>query len=143
MAYEVVLDARSSASWWYVGQAEAATFEFSAPPEQVPGVDWLIKQVVPALAEAIASDGGTVLRTQLSMDTAEWWRSKWTVKVWAHASPLAWNIVIPLFLILLIGVVVSWTLSQVEEMGWQGMVTVAIGGAVALGTLFVVLKLTK
>lgn len=132
--WELKYEERTSEGWWYVGHAERCLFEFSAPPEEIPGVEWLATKVAQALRWGVQQEGGKVLYVKVWMDEAEWYRSRWLVEVVAHGSPLPWSVIIPLALAVLGIAIIAWILHDVGDLWWFGPAVVVLGiGAITFG----------
>ncbi len=135
MAWELQHEERAGQGWWYLGACEQCTFEFSGPPEQIPGTGWMINQIVQGMKGAMGVEEGQLLYLKVYCDPAEWYRSKWRVVATAHGSPLAWAIIIPLALVALIVIGFLWIIRSISSKWWFGPAAIAIaGGVAALGT---------
>jgi len=144
MAWELQYEERFTQGWWYLGSCEECTFEFSAPPEQIPGMEWIVDQIVKSLKEAVRSEKGEVLYIKVYHDPAEWYRSKWLVAITAHGSPLPWAVIIPLALVLIAIIIIAWIIRKVGTKWWFGPVTiVAAGGLAVLGTGILIREIRK
>lgn len=129
--WELVHEERTGHGWWYIGRAEQCTFEFSTLPEEIPGVDWLVRKVGDAFKAEIASRGGEVLEYKIYFDAAEWYRSRWKVVITAHGSPLAWTPIIIAALVVIGIAIIAWILHDVKDTWWGGWAVIGIAGGVA------------
>jgi len=143
MTWELRLDHTTSHGYFWVGTAEKATFEFTAPPEWLPFVEEWIERAAGELAEALLRYRGRLLRLRLYFEPGEWWHSRWLVECWAYGSPLPWSLIIPLFLVLLIGIVVGWVLLEVKEEPWLGLATLGLMSVIAAGVGYTAYRLTR
>lgn len=129
MAWELQYEERNNPGWWYLGSCEECTFEFSAPPEEIPGVNWMVDRIVESFKKTIKSE--RVLYTKVYYDPAEWYRSKWLVVITAHGSPVPWAVIIPLALALIAVLIIAWIIHKVSGKWWFGPATIAVAGGVA------------
>ncbi|TET41949.1 MAG: hypothetical protein E3J60_03465 [Dehalococcoidia bacterium] len=142
MAWELVTHTKTLAGWFFIGQAEEATFDVTLPPEELPGISWFADQVTAALVEG-AKGEGQVLETIVYFDTASWWNCKYRVIATGHGSPIAWATVIAIALVVIGIAIIAWMLHSVESKPWLGIGLVGLGvGAAALGIAALV-KSTK
>ena len=144
--WELVHSEKTGVGLWYIGKAEQCTFEFTAPPEQIPGVKWLIGKLGSALKTKVEAEGGKVLEYKLYFDKAGVATSRWKVVITAHASPLAWSAIIIAALVLATIVVIAWILHDVKDLWWFGWAVIATAGAVtalAIGGTIYLLKRKK
>jgi hypothetical protein len=133
MALELVKHTRTAAGWFYVGQAEEATFDVTLPPEELPGMSWFADKITGALAEAAAGEG-QILETKVYYDTASWYDCKYRVVAVGHGSPVAWATVIAIALVVVGIAIIAWILHDVQDKPWLGFGLVGLGlGAGALG----------
>ena len=133
MAWELVKHTRTPAGIFYVGRAEVATFDITLPPEELPGTSWFAEQITDALIESAAGEG-VILETKVYFDPGSWLDCKYRVVVAAHASPLAWAVVILAALIVIGLGMIAWILQSVEDKPWLGIGIIGLGiGAGAFG----------
>ena len=133
MAWELVKHERPLAGWFYVGQAEVATFDVTLPPEQLPGISWFADRITGALIDSARGEG-VILDTNVYYDTASWYDCKYRVVATAHASPLAWSAIIIAALVVVGLGIIAWILHDVQDQPWLGIGLVGIGiGAGAIG----------
>lgn len=138
MAYELVKHERTPAGWFYVGQAEEATFDVTLPPEELPGMSWFADKITGALVEAARGEG-TILDTKVYFDTASWYDCKYRVITVGHGSPLAWTPIIVAALAVIGLAIIAWILHDIQNKPWLGIGLVGLGiGAGALGIGYLV-----
>ena len=146
MAWELVKHERPAAGWFYVGQAEVATFDVTLPPEELPGVIWFADKITGALIEATGEEG-VILDSKVYFDPSSWYECKYRVIVTAKPnsapvsaiSAIGWLTVIFTALIIVGIGIVAWILQDVQSTPWLGVGLVAIGvGAGAFGIGYLV-----
>ena len=142
MAWELVKHTRTPSGWFYIGQAEEATFDVTLPPEELPGTSWFAEKAMDALVEA-AKGEGEILETKIYFDTASWYDCRYRVVVVGHGSPLLWT---PIIIAALAGiglVIIAWILHSVKNISWFGPAVIGLGvGAAAFGIGYLI-KSTK
>lgn len=139
--WELRHEEKTGHSWWYLGGAEECTFEFAAPPEQIPGVEWMVGKLCDAIKAEVEKEGH-VLKYQIYLDRAEWYESRWKVAITAHGSPIWWvGIIIAIIAALALAgiIVISYTLLHLKDTYWLGPAAIGIGvGVAGLGIAAVV-----
>jgi hypothetical protein len=135
MPYELVKHTTTGAGWFYVGQAERATFDVTLPPEEIPGMSWFADRVMGALVNAaVEEEGGVILDTKVYYDPASWYDCRYQVITVGHGSPLAWTPIIIAALAVIGLAIIAWILHEVKGTPYLGIGLVAIGiGAGAFG----------
>lgn len=142
MAWELVKRQRTLTGWFFIGQAEEATFDVTLPPEELPGMSWFADRITSALVEAARGEG-QILETEVYFDPASWYDCKYRVIARAHGSPIAWTPIIVAALAVIALAIIAWTLRTVESKPWLGIGLVGVGiGAGAFGIAHLV-KSTK
>lgn len=142
MAFELIKHTTTGSGFFYIGQAEEATFDVTLPPEELPGISWFADKITSALVEAARGEG-VILETKVYFDTASWYDCKYRVIVVGHGSPLAWSAIIIAALVVAALGLIAWILHSVQDVKWFGAAAIGLGiGAAALGIGYLV-KTTK
>ena len=142
MAWELIKHTTTGSGFFYIGQAEEATFDVTLPPEELPGISWFADKITSALVEA-AREEGVILETKVYFDPSSWYDCKYRVIVVGHGSPLAWSAIIIAALVVAALGLIAWILHSVQDVKWFGAAAIGLGiGAAALGVGYLV-KTTK
>lgn len=102
----------------YVGKAEQCTFDFKLTPEQIPGTAWLGTAVAEAIADAVAKQDAEMLDLKIYEDTTPVFWTNYRVIATATASPVPWAIIIPLVLVILFIVALTFLIREVKTIDW-------------------------
>lgn len=138
MPWQLTKHQRTAAGWFYMGQAEEATFDVTLPPEELPGISWFADRITDALVE-VAKGEGQILETKVYFDPASWYDCKYRVIVTGHGSPLAWTPIIVAALAVIGLAIIAWILQRVESKPWLGLGLVGLGiGAATLGVGYLI-----
>lgn len=138
MAWELIKHTITGSGWFYIGQAEEATFDVTLPPEELPGMSWFANQITSALVEG-AREEGKILETKVYFDPSSWYDCKYRVIATGHGSPVAWATIIAIALVVIGLAIIAWILRSVESKPWLGIGLVGVGiGAAALGVGYLV-----
>lgn len=133
MAYKLVVDQAGISG--YVGKAEKCTFEFSTPPEWLPGESWLANRVVNQGIAELRKEGCELLWVKVWRDTGPVWHTDYRVELTATASPLLWTAIIVGVLVIL-ALVVTWRIvSVVKDIDWGKAALPVIAGGVSIALL--------
>ena len=76
----------------YAGEADVCIMEFTSIPEEIPGLDTVVRKISEVMAQKIEdeTEEGHLLRLRIYRAKAEWYNSRWRVEVTIHASPFPW-----------------------------------------------------
>ena len=121
MAYKLYKDHLYPGWQDYNGKAEVCHFEFKTGPEwpfDWLGQSWYVNKMISSAKESVEDEGGTPLRLTVYRDKAPTWETRYQVVVIAHASPLAWTLVIA-GIFALLGLVIAWKIvGDITEVDW-------------------------
>lgn len=136
MGFELVVDQAGKAG--YVGKAEKCTFEFSTPPEWIPGENWLANRVVSGSIAKLREQGSELLWVKVWRDTSPFWHTDYRVELTATASPLWWNLII-IGVLAIIVLVVTWRIvSTVKDIDWGKAALPVTAGAISVGLIAII-----
>jgi hypothetical protein len=136
-SWELVSKKQYQHGLFYIGHAQETVAEFELPPEQIPGVAFMAGKLANAIERSVIDNGGKMLSVEVYQDKAEWYNSRWLVRVNAHGSPLPWPLIIKGIIALmgLIGLIVlAHSLLEVKDEWWTGPAMIVGGiGIVVIG----------
>ena len=146
MAWELVSEEKTNTSWWYVGSAQECTVEFTLPPEQLPGTEWIAGKILDAIKKGVAEEG-KLLKVELYFDAASWYDSKWLAVITAHGSPIAWALIVPAIwkwlAVLAAVVVLIYFIKSTKDKNWFGPGVILIGVGIATLGIATLIATTK
>lgn len=142
MAFALIKHIVMPSGFFYIGQAEEATFDVTLPPEELPGMSWFADKITGALVEAARGEG-VIMETKIYYDPASWYDCKYRVIAVGHGSPVAWATVIAIALVVIGIGIIAWILHDVQTKPWLGMGLVGIGIGVGAFGIAHLIKSTK
>jgi len=110
----------------YKGATEVLYAELKGPPEQLLPVN-LMEKIIIAFESKVTPYGGHPLRIKIWSDWSPTWYSLYKVELTIHASPLAWNIVIPAVAAVLIVIGLSFITWEVTHASWGSSLPSMLG----------------
>lgn len=141
MAYTLVKTQAGMAG--YVGKAERCVFEFSTPPEQIPGEAWLANQIMDRGIAELRTQSSKLLWIKVWRDTAPIWQTNYRVEITATSSPLWWNLII-IGILVIVALVISWQIiSVVKDIDWGKVPTPISWGIFAVIAVVGIILLTR
>ncbi len=134
MAYELIQSVRMNQG--YIGHAEQCTWEFAVPlPEQL--AQWPADLMIQAHVDQLATQNSRLLELHVWRDIAPDLSTTYRVVTVATASPLFWNLIIPLILVAVIAIAVAWSITEIKDL--PVYVSVLWAAAAGLGAVALIM----
>lgn len=137
MAFKLIVNQKANQD--YRGHAEMCTYNFSLGPEQLPGTRWSAEQIWSSHVNELAKQNSDLLELRVWEDTSPTWTTDYQVEIVATASPLWWNLIIAGVLLLLIGIAIYFTITEVgditEYVGEKSPITLPIMAIAGIGVI--------
>jgi len=137
VAYKLIDDQITEYGGSYQGKAEACLYTFRAPPTWLPGSGWSAQQFLNRQANEIAGQGCHLLRQRVWVDKHSLY-ADYRVEATATASPIAWGIIIPVILAIVIGIITWKILSVAQNIDWGGFGTTIKWGMIGIIALIAI-----
>ena len=103
----------------YVGKAEECTATLTVPlPDQIFPNSWVIEKIANSFADEVAKKGGEMLDIKIYEDATPTWHTDYRIVAAAIASPLAWGLIIPLVLAIILVVAFITLVVQFKDIDW-------------------------